>query len=66
MGPDYEFLFDLSSEESSSNNLISNMPEKAAELRSLYEQWNAEMLRQPQQDSLNSQERDWLSFYLTP
>ena len=42
------------------------MPEKAAELRSLYEQWNAEMLRQPQQDSLNSQERDWLSFYLTP
>jgi arylsulfatase A-like enzyme len=66
MGPDYEFLFDLSSEESSSNNLISNMPEKAAELRSLYEQWNAEMLRQPQQDSLNSQERVWLSFYLTP
>jgi arylsulfatase A-like enzyme len=66
MGPDYEFLFDLSSEESSSNNLISNMPEKAAELRSLYEQWNAEMLRQPQHYSLNYQERDLLSFYLTP
>ena len=66
MGAEQEFLFDMSSEESNSNNLMSDMPEKAEELKSMYEAWNVEMFRQPQQHSLNSQEREWLSFYLTP
>ncbi|GFD94453.1 hypothetical protein KUL156_13280 [Alteromonas sp. KUL156] len=66
MGAEHEFLFDMSSEETNFNNLISDMPDKAEELKSLYEAWNAEMFRQPQQNSLNSQEREWLSFYLTP
>lgn len=66
MGAEHEFLFDMSSEETNFNNLISDMPDKAEELKSLYEAWNAEMFRQPQQNSLNSQEREWLTFYLTP
>ncbi|CAI4169527.1 Sulfatase domain-containing protein [Alteromonas macleodii] len=66
MGAEHEFLFDMSSEEANSNNLISDMPDKTEELKRLYNAWNAEMFRQPQQNSLNSQEREWLSFYLTP
>ena len=64
MGAEHEFLFDLASDEAVSSNLISDMPDKAEELKSLYEAWNAEMYRQPQQNALNSQEREWLSFYL--
>ena len=66
MGEEHEFLFDMASDEAVSNNLMSDMPDKAEELKNLYEAWNAEMYRQPQQDSLNSQEREWLSFYLSP
>ena len=66
MGAGHEFLFDMSLDETVSNNLMSDMPVKAEELKSLYEAWNAEMYRQPQQKALNSQEREWLSFYLTP
>ena len=43
MGAEHEFLFDMSSDEAVSNNLISDMPDKAEELKSLYEAWNAEM-----------------------
>lgn len=64
MGPELEYLFDLSEEESSDNNLISALPDKAEELRLLYEAWNSTLPRQPAQDSLNSQERDWVSHYL--
>lgn len=66
MGEEHEFLFDMSSDEAVSNNLMSDMPDKAEELKNLYEAWNAEMFRQPQQNALNSQEREWLAFYLTP
>ena len=66
MGEEHEFLFDMASDEAVSNNLMSDMPDKAEELKNLYEAWNAEMYRQPQQNALNSQEREWLSFYLRP
>jgi uncharacterized protein YqiB (DUF1249 family) len=42
------------------------MPDKAEELKKLYEQWNKEMLRQPEQSKLNSSEREWLEYYLEP
>ena len=66
MGTEHEFLFDLTKEESNQNNLISTMPDKAEELKKLYEQWNKEMLRQPEQSKLNSSEREWLEYYLEP
>lgn len=66
MGSEHEFLFDLTKEESNKNNLISTMPVKAEELKKLYEQWNKEMLRQPEQSKLNSSEREWLEYYLEP
>lgn len=66
MGSEHEFLFDLTNEESDENNLISKMPEKAEELKKLYEQWNKKMLRQPEQNNLNFSEREWLGYYLQP
>lgn len=66
MGSEHEFLFDLTKEESNKNNLISTMPVKAEELKKLYEHWNKEMLRQPEQSKLNSSEREWLEYYLEP
>jgi arylsulfatase A-like enzyme len=45
---DKEFLFDLSKDEREQANLAKVQPEKMEQLKSLYEEWNSEMIPYPE------------------
>ena len=67
----HEFLFDLKSDKEEAHNLMTQQPERAAELKSLWEDWNAELVRpfEGANGRMNDQEQKWYAHYfnaLTP
>jgi arylsulfatase A-like enzyme len=57
-----EYLFDLKSDPTESENLRAENPERAATMLSRWKEWNATLLR-PEDSQLNSQEVAWYQHY---
>lgn len=63
-GADREYLFDVSSDLTESQNLIDQHPEIANTLRSKLSDWSADLHHQPSTEGLKVQEQRWFQYYM--
>ncbi len=62
---EYEFLFNLEASGVESENLISEYPDKAAELKGALEDWASELKEPGVPEGPISRERNWYNFYFS-